>query len=296
VKADRRSRLHALLCACAGFGGACLDASAAQPAPATLATAQPAPAARVANPAPKTADWLAIAKLPDWSGAWVPDIRDQTQQETSNPPPWNVTVAKQMEQAYAEQNAGRPRGLFAKCLPEGSPSGMLVNHIGMEILFSPGRVTILGDGDGNKLQRIYTDGRGHDPDPLLTLYGDSIGHWEGGTLVVDTTGLLPQVMLAVNEAVGVPSDGDMHVVERIHLHGPDTLDVDLTITAPKIFTRPWQTTRIYRRDRRRVSEIKEAICVQGTNFTAGEDQDGHAVWVPQAYDSDSGTPVPAQPH
>lgn len=248
------------------------------------------------NPAPKAEDWQALSKLPDWSGYWIPNIRDQTVQETSNPPPWNDKVAREMAQARAEEKAGKPRGLFANCLPEGLPSGMLVNHVGMELIFSPGRVTMFGDGDGNKLRRIYTDGRSHTPEPNPTLYGESIGHWEGQTLVVDTIGILPQAILAINEAIGVPSDGDMHVVERIHLEGPDTLHDELTITAPKILTKPWKTTRISTRDRRRISEIKEAICVQGSLFTEGEDKEGHASWVPAAYDLDSGTPVPGGPH
>jgi hypothetical protein len=243
------------------------------------------------NPAPKAEDWIAISKLPDWSGYWIPNIRDQTLQETSNTPPWNAKVAREMAQARAEEQAGKPRGLFANCLPEGLPSGMLVNHVGMELLISPGRVTMLGDGDGNKLRRIYTDGRRHTAEPNLTLYGESIGHWEGQTLVVDTIGILPQAMVAINEAIGVPNDGDMHVAERIYLAGPDTLHDELTITAPKILTRPWKTTRIYTRDRRRATEIKEAICVQGSLFTESTDKDGHASWAPAEYDLDDGTPV-----
>jgi hypothetical protein len=243
------------------------------------------------NPAPKAADWVALSKLPDWSGYWIPNIRDQTVQETGNTPPWNEKVGKEMAEARAEEKAGKPRGLFANCLPEGLPSGMLVNHVGMELLFSPGRVMMFGDGDGNKLRRIYTDGRGHPPEVNPTLYGDSIGHWQGQTLVVDTIGLLPQSILAINQAVGVPSDGDMHVTERIHLEGPDTLHDELTIVAPRILTKPWKTTRIFTRDRRRVSEIKEAICVQGSLFTEGVDKDGHASWVPAEYDLDDGTPV-----
>lgn len=245
------------------------------------------------NPVPTAADWNAIGKLPDWSGYWIPNIRDQTVQETSNTPPWNAKVAKEMAAARAEEQAGKPRGLFANCLPEGLPSGMLVNHVGMEFMFAPGRVMMFGDGDGNKLRRIYTDGRAHPRDVNPTLYGDSIGRWEGQTLIVDTVGILPQAILAINQAIGVPNDGDMRVTERIHLAGPDTLHDELTITAPKILTKPWKTTRVFTRDRRRVAEIKEAICVQGTLFTEGPDKEGHAGWVPAEYDLGDGTPVRA---
>jgi hypothetical protein len=253
-----------------------------------------APAAPEMNPAPKAEDWTAISKLPDWSGYWIPNIRDQTVQETGNTPPWNEKIAKEMAAARAEEKAGSPRGLFANCLPEGLPGGMLVNHVGMEWVFAPGRVLMFGDGDGNKLRRIYTDGRAHTPDVNPTLYGESIGRWDGQTLVVDTTGILPQAILAINQAIGVPNDGDMHVLERIHLEGANTLHDELTITAPKILTRPWKTTRIFTRDRRRVTEIREAICVQGAMFEEGKDKAGHAGWVPAQYDLDSGTPLPVE--
>jgi hypothetical protein len=244
------------------------------------------------NPPPRPEDWIALSKLPDWSGYWIPNIRDQTQQETSNAPPWNAAVAREMAEARADEQAGKPWGLFANCLPEGLPSGILVNHVGMEWVFAPGRVIMMGDGDGNKLRRIYTDGRPHSADPAPTLYGESIGHWEGDTLVVDTIGILPQALIAINEAIGVPNDGDMHVTERIRLAAPDTLHDELTITAPRVLTRPWTTTRIYTRDRRRLTEIKEAVCVQGAMFSPGKDKAGHAGWVRADYDLDSGTPVP----
>jgi hypothetical protein len=266
--------------AAAWLAGASAIAAAAFPTPSEL------------DPAPTAQDWVAISRLPDWSGYWIPNIRDQTAQETGNTPPWNAKVAKEMARARADQDAGKPWGLFANCLPEGLPSGILVNHVGMEWVFAPGRLYMFGDGDGNKLRRIFTDGRGHTADPNPTLYGESVGHWEGDTLVVDTTGLLPQTILAINEAIGVPNDGDMHVVERIHLTGPNEMHDDLTITAPKILTRPWKTTRIYTRDRRRIQEIKEAVCVQGTLLKEGTDRDGHAGWAPAQYDQSNGTPVP----
>ena len=97
---------------------------------------------------------------------------------------------------------------------------MLVTHNAMEILFTPGRVTMLGESDGNRLRQIYTDGRGHPDDEELTFHGHSIGRWEGDTLVVETVNVLPQAYIAVSEAAGVANDGDMKIMERIHLAGP----------------------------------------------------------------------------
>ena len=113
---------------------------------------------------------------------------------------------------------------------------MLITHNAMEILVTPGRVTMLGEGDGNRMRRIYTDGRQHPEDPDLTIHGHSIGRWDGDTLVVDTVGIIPQSYIALSEAVGIPNNGGMHIVERIRLRDADTLAVELAITAPEVLT------------------------------------------------------------
>ncbi len=180
---------------------------------------------------------------------------------------------------FAEEKAGRPPLIFFGCLPESHPSWMLVTHNAMEILFTPGRVTMLGESDGNRLRRIYTDGRPHPDDPDPSFHGHSIGHWEGDTLVVDTVGILPQAPLAISEAAGVPNNGDMRVVERIHLADKDILHVDLEIFAPKILTKPWKTTRIFFRQRARKFDIVEGVCVQG-DYSERVDANGDHVFVP----------------
>jgi hypothetical protein len=245
--------------------------------------AEPTPALP-STPAPTAADWAALGRLPDWSGTWIPDLRDQGMQETSNPPPWTPAVAAEMRQAQAEEDAGSPRGLFINCLPEAMPSWMLISHNAMEILFTPGRVTLLGEADGNRLRRIYTDGRPHPADPDPSFHGHSIGHWEGDTLVVDTVAVLPETFIAISESVGAPNDGDMHIVEHIHLAGPGVLHDDLEITAPHVLTHPWKTTRVFFRHRLMRDEISEGVCLQGS-FAESKDKTGHAVFTPIVQDS-----------
>src|SRR6266700_2854208 len=177
------------------------------------------PAKPVINPPPTAKDWADLAKLPDWSGVWNPKITDQDAQARTNMPPWNPKAAELVRFQLAEEKAGRPPPLFVNCLPEAMPSWMLVTHNAMEILFTPGRVTMLGESDGNRLRRIYTDGRPHPDDPDPTFHGHSIGHWEGDTLVVDTVGVRPQAFVAVSEAAGVPNNGDMRIIEGVCLEG-----------------------------------------------------------------------------
>ena len=232
----------------------------------------------------------AAADLPDWSGVWLPDMADQGAQVSTNPPPWNPAAAAQVKALAAEEQAGRPHGLFVNCLPEGMPAWMLISHNALEFLQTPGRVTLLGESDGNRLRRIYTDGRQHEADPDPSFFGDSIGHWEGATLVVDTIGVFPETFLAVSEAVGVPNDDDLHVVERMHLVKADLWADDLIITAPHILTRPWHTTRLYHRQPGTHNVIEEGVCLEGF-YNEGKDLKGNAVFTPVPQTAD-GNPKP----
>ena len=235
-------------------------------------------------------DWAALAKLPDWSGVWVPDVADQHRKEAADRPPWTPKVAAEMSRLEAEARAGRPFLVLHDCQPYGMPSLMLIPHNSMEVLFTPGRVTMLGESDGNRLRRIYTDGRKHPEDPDLTAHGHSTGHWEGDTLVIDTTAIKPQAYLAVSEEEGVPNDGDAHVVERLHLKSPDVLADDLTIEAPKVLAKPWRTTRYWTRLRGENNDIVEGACVEGM-VRAAKDANGHDVYVPAPVSKD-GAVVP----
>jgi hypothetical protein len=263
-----------------------------------IGLALPAPGAigaAVINPPPQPKDWSALASLPDWSGVWTPNITDQERRIESDPVPWNKAAAAQVARLEADERNGNPKGLFVNCLPESMPTWMLITHNALEFLFTPGRVTILGESDGNRLRRIYTDGRGHPDDPDPTFHGHSIGHWEGDTLVVDTVGILPETYLAVSEAVGIPNDGDLHVVERIHLDKPDVLRDDLEITAPHVLTRPWKTSRFLFRQRARKYDIVEGVCLQG-NYSEGKDANGNAVFVPVPQTEGGNTlPTDSQP-
>lgn len=250
---------------------------------------QPSP--EVTMPAPSAADWAALAELPDLSGTWSPDIRDQFAQMRTNPPAWKPEIAEQVAHWFAEEEAGRPKGLFIDCLPHGMPSQMTVTHNAMEVLLTPGRVTILGESDGNRLRRIWTDGRAMPADPDPSFNGYSVGHWQGDTLVVETAGILPQSYIAISESVGIPNNGKMTITERIHLLEPDTMAVDMEIKAPEILTAPWQTRRLYYRARDASHEIAEGVCRQG-DFFAAEDEFGNAGWE-EAHHDGMGNLLPA---
>ena len=241
-------------------------------------------------PSPTEKDWLAISKLPDWSGIWVPMTKDQDAQIKTNPTPWTPKVAKYIEWQVEEAKNSRPAPLFVDCLPEGMPSWMLITHNSMEVLFTPGRVTMLGESDGNRLRRIYTDGRPHPKDVEETFHGHSIGKWEGDTLVIDTVGILPQAWIATAEHLGVPNNGDIQISERIHVEGNYMRD-EMVITAPKVMTKPWKTVRSYVRTRNRGHEITEGQCLGGT-FAAKKDENGFDIFVPIPHEKYGNYPAP----
>jgi hypothetical protein len=247
--------------------GAC-----AQPhevAPPTAATSEPA--------------------LPDWAGLWTVD-RDPKHPWGEGDPKWAPAAAAQIEAQQALDKAGNPRNIYIDCLPEGMPSFVIMTVAALEFLFTPGRVTILGEFDGNRLRRIYTDRRQHPADPDLTFNGHSIGHWEGDTLVVDTVGLLPQNYLPVGQSVAVPNNGDMHIEERIHLIGPDKLRFELVIQAPHMLAEPWHIQRTFARQADRKLEITEGSCRQG-DFVSSKDDQGNYVWLLLSHDQ-GGAPLP----
>jgi hypothetical protein len=98
------------------------------------------------------------------------------------------------------------------------------------------------------------DGRPHLPDDIRLWQGDSVGRWEGDTLVVDTTNLNGKTWL--NEGGEIVSYAE-HVVERFTPAGPDTVNYEATITDPVVYTRPWTIAFPMRRKK---AEIYESTC------------------------------------
>jgi len=254
--------------------------------------------APIFNPAPTTADWGKIAALPDWSGVWVPAPAKSggkppvPGQWVESEPAWKPDAARQIAALEADEKAGNPHNIYVNCLPEGMPDFIIMTLNALEILVTPGRVTLLGEFDGNRLRRIYTDGRDHPSDPDLTFNGHSIGKWQGDILVVDTVAILPQVFIPLGQGVGLPNNGDMHIIERIHLTAPDELTDDLEIIAPKVLAEPWHYSRRFNRHRDRSSDIIEASCRQG-DFVEQTDADGNAVYAPLPHGV-GGAPIPIE--
>jgi hypothetical protein len=156
------------------------------------------------------------------------------------------------EAIYAKLQADAAQGA-ASCRWVGLP-GIMGYPYPFEILVTPGRITMIFEAD-SQVRRIWMTRRRHPaPDDLdPSYYGDSIGQWEGDTLVVDTVGFNTQT--TVN---GAPHSERMHIVERIRHLGAKTLEDRMTITDPEAFTAPVTQTFVY--GRRPGWRIREYSC------------------------------------
>jgi hypothetical protein len=100
-----------------------------------------------------------------------------------------------------------------------------------------------------------------DPGPAPTDFwmGQSYGHWDGDTLVVDVTGLDDRTWL---DRAGDFHSNQMHVVERYTLHSPDVLWYEATITDPQTYSRPWKISMPLYRHVEKNAQLLEFKCVE----------------------------------
>ncbi len=225
---------------------------------ALAGTASPAAAADAAPSNP----YAALAKLPDWNGVW--DVT-RVPAQPGEPPPAQPKLTPNYEKQWDKYQAlnRKQKGLnfvseVASCIPPGVPQSMTEPYP-IEFLFTPGRVTILIETYG-LTRRIYTDGSPLPENPDPSYQGTSVGHWEGDTLVVETSGILPET----SPLNGINGHSDkLQITERIHLISPDTLEITTTRSDPAVFLEPYTTKAYYRRHRD--WKIMEYVCEQNNH-------------------------------
>jgi hypothetical protein len=174
------------------------------------------------------------------TGLWLID-QQVFNANSDNTPPLNADAKAKVEAARAAASAaeGTLSASNKKCLPIGMP-GMMTNEFALEFLETPGKVTVISE-NSPVTRTISLTRKAHDPDLEPSWNGDSIGHWEGGTLVVETANLNERIshLPRVN---GVASP-KTRIVERIHLeNGGKVLVNEMTFDSPDILTKPWTRT------------------------------------------------------
>jgi len=134
---------------------------------------------------------------------------------------------------------------WERCITRGVPGGIFPPGYGAgyQILQGPGYVAIIYEMI-HEARIIPVDGRPHLHSTFKLWNGDSRGRWEGNTLVVDVTNYNDKGNVATNVATqrvrAIPQSEQLHVVERFTRVDEKTIDYEVTIEDPKVFTAPWK--------------------------------------------------------
>ena len=210
------------------------------PAPAMAQPFAPPPPAK---PYPLPADRSPETLFKEFGGMWVMNNRISIEKYETIPQPLTPKYQALKElQIKNRANGIQVLTADARCIPMGMPRQMDGNF---EVMVRGKSLALLTGGGGLQVRNIWLDGRKHTPEDDLfeTFSGESIGHWEGDTLVIDTIGIRP-----TNEFLYGVEGYKMTVVERVHKTGPDTLQIDTVVTDPVVFKTPWTYTFTYRRN------------------------------------------------
>jgi hypothetical protein len=199
----------------------------------------------------------------NYNGFWLPPR--EFERRTSliiDPPngriPPQTPEAQARRAAVAEQRRLHPadgpanRGLSERCITFGVPRLTAAYSSVFQVVQSPNEVVFVMETI-HDARVIPLDGRPHLPSGLTQWDGNSRGHWEGDTLVVDTTGFSPK-----SDMMG--SSSGLHLVERFTRVAPDVLQYDVTMNDPSTWTQPW-TVRLSLKESK--EPLLEYACHEG---------------------------------
>jgi hypothetical protein len=200
--------------------------------------------------------------IPDLSGSWegpgfdlappekagpgpVTNISKDVQKpegDYNNPilQPWAAAIVRTWAQ---ETRAGRaPPHAHALCYPTSVPGAMTL-HQGYQFLQEKDKVTIV-IANQSQVRHIYLNVP-HSRQKTPSWYGESVGHYEGDTLVVDTVGIRTKDVVPLDR-FGTPHTEKLHVIERIRKTTPTSLRIDYHVEDPGVFTAPWDASLTFR--------------------------------------------------
>lgn len=148
---------------------------------------------------------------------------------------------------------------FYRCYPPGVPR-IYLHPFAMEIVQTPKEVIELFEYD-HLARHIYIDGRPHPEDPDPTWMGNSIGHWEGDTLTVDSIGFNDKSWI---DRVGHPHSEKLHVIERFRRVNQNTIQMDLTLEDPMAYTKVIKKQFVFLYQPK--WDILEHVCIDNAEF------------------------------
>ena len=175
----------------------------------------------------------------------------------------------------ASADSAQDRSLAERCITwgnEGPPMLGSTYNANMQIV-QTANLLVIAHEIGHADRMIPLDGHPHLAPTIHQLAGDSRGHWEGDTLVVDSTNFTDQTNFRGPPSTArqdIFSDANLHVVERFTLTDPDTITYRFTVTDPTVWTKPWSGELLMKRTK---GPIYEYACHEGNyglaNILAG---------------------------
>ena len=207
----------------------------------------------------------AAAAGADLGGVWMRNYSASYQNYafTEDPPPMTPWARERFE---VTRPTFGPRGVAVadtndpayECLPPGVPR-IYAHPAPFEIVQTPDRVMLVYEYQ-HWVRHVFTDGREHRPSMPPSWMGESVGHWEGDTLVVDTRNFNDRTWL---DRRGLPHSDQLRVVERIRRSGDNELTIDITVEDPVAYPEPWTARRIFERVDWR---LEETVCLDDASF------------------------------
>jgi hypothetical protein len=209
----------------------------------------------------------ASSAAPDFSGVWIrrqipppsglPKPGPNSERGAGNPDQFGFTPESPAmtpwgQERYAMARVGRhdpyevkieqpDPELYPYCLPGGFPRDY-TEPFPFRAVQTPDILIMIYEWQ-HGVRQIHLDGRKHLDGAPATYMGDSTGHWDGDTLVVETVSIDEPGWI---DNLGHPHSDALRVVERIRRPDHDTLQVDLTFDDPKAYTKPWTGKKLFR--------------------------------------------------
>jgi hypothetical protein len=201
----------------------------------------------------------------DVTGNWFIDVSTNPEAWRFGPPYPKLTAASQAEWDAAKKYTAEGKVYkddIGQCWPAGLPL-IMTRYWPTAMVQIPTAVYMIS-GFMNSVRIVYLDGRKHtDPDIIVRTYnGESIGTWEGDTLVVDTIGFRGDHHWMDQGGVAIPAGEKLHIVERFKMVGPQ-LEIEYTMTDPEHWEGDWKSTKRF--NRVNDEDIQEVSCLPDLN-------------------------------
>ncbi len=194
---------------------------------------------------------------PKFAGTWlVTEYQTGIRTQDGAVPPLNAEGKALYEQNLVARRELPPREDMSRCVPSGMPRVMWA-PLPMLIVQTDRKITIIQEYH-HQLRHIYMDEPVPSLDDIeLSYMGESVGRWEGDTLVIETIGLHRNTVL---DREGLPHSRDMRITERLRLlDGGRQLENLVTFEDPQLYTQPWTSRVVY--DSKPGVQLKEYMCL-----------------------------------